>query len=284
VWLSSAHRLVVTYTPPGKGTDAAYDQLYSLKLDGSGLKRLRLPAQRGCRLTSHSTGVALADGRLGYLQECWGQEIPHRAKFVRTYNPRTTRVAYLRPYPVPVSAGYFAASPDLRQGVINDGRSLYEQLLWLGRPSLAPLRLPFTRVGYPSWSPDGRWIALDAVPGGIRASGAARENLRRNLYLVDRNGQVRRSLVRNLVNAGLSAWSPNGRWLAVALQPAHGDTGLYLVNIATGTPHLLLKGEGFGNATWINDRVLVVSVGVFSNLLVGRGPTGLERIRLPQRG
>ena len=149
---------------------------------------------------------------------------------------------------------------------------------------MAPLRLPFTRVGYPSWSPDGRWIALDAVPGGIRASGAARENLRRNLYLVDRNGQVRRSLVRNLVNAGLSAWSPNGRWLAVALQPAHGDTGLYLVNIATGTPHLLLKGEGFGNATWINDRVLVVSVGVFSNLLVGRGPTGLERIRLPQRG
>jgi len=87
VWLSSAHRLVVTYTPPGKGTDAAYDHLYTLKLNGSSLTRLRLPAQPGCRLTSQSTAVALAGGPLAYLQECWGQEIPHRAKFIRTYDP-----------------------------------------------------------------------------------------------------------------------------------------------------------------------------------------------------
>jgi hypothetical protein len=170
VWLSAAHRLVVTITPPGKGTDAAYDHLYTLKLNGSSLTRLRLPAQPGCRLTSQSTAVALAGGQLAYLQECWGQEIPHRAKFIRTYDPRTAHIGYLRPYPVPVGAGYFALSPDLQRAVINNGRGLYERLLWLRRASLEPVALPFSRVGYPSWSPNGWTIALDAVPAGSKAS------------------------------------------------------------------------------------------------------------------
>jgi len=144
--------------------------------------------------------------------------------------------------------------------------------------------LPFSRVGYPSWSPNGRTVALDAVPAGSKASGAAREDLHRNLYLLDRNGHVRRLLVRDLVDAGLSAWSPDGRWLALALHPADADAGLYLVNVASGAIHLVLRGDGFGSTTWITNRELVASVGVFSNLPGGHEQAGLKRVWLPQLG
>jgi len=278
IWLGARHRVVVTLTPPGKGTDAAYDHLYSLKLTGGELTRLRLPQQRGCKLTSQSGAVALPDGRVGYLQECWGQEIPHNAKYLRTYDQATGRIGYLRPYPLVVSAGRFAVSRS-GQVVINDGRGLSERLLRLTPTRAEPIALPFTRVGYPSWSPNGRWLALDAVPNTEHAEGVARLDLGRNLYLLDRHGRVRRRLLHDLVDAGPAGWSPDGRWLALALQPAHRDPGLYLVNVATGTMHLLMKGD-VGGAAWIGAYQIVAAVGVFSDLPGGHGPAGLERIRL----
>jgi hypothetical protein len=282
VWLPSVRRLAVTLIPPGKATDAAYNHLYSLGLDGTRPVRLPLPSQSGCRLTSQDVGVRLGDGSLAYLQQCWGQEIPRRAMWLREYDPRTRHVGYVRPYPLPITVRYYAMSPDGKRGVINDGHGLYEQLDWLGARRLQPLRLPFTRVGYPAWSPDGRWIALDAVPdSAAKTSGVAREDLRRNLYLLDRSGHVSRVLVRDVAAVGLSSWSPDGRWLAVALAPAGKPAGIYLVDTATGSLHLLVRGDEFGSSTWIGGRELVASVGVFAQLHGGGGDVGLERIRLP---
>lgn len=279
VWVAREKRLIFTIIPPGKGTDAAFNHLYSMRLDGSGLARLSLPEQAGCKLTSQSAPVALRDGRIAYLQECWGQEIPHNAKYLRTFDLETGRVGYLRPYSLVVSAGVFAVGPG-GAVVINDGRGLSERLLRLTRDRAVPLRLPFLRVGRPSWSPDGRTIALDAVPKSVNARGVARLDLRRNLYLLDDSGRVRRVLLRGLSNAGLAAWSPNGRWLALALEPAHGEAGLYLVNVENGSLRLVQRGD-FGSAAWLSERALAASVGVFSDLPGGRGRAGLERIDLP---
>jgi hypothetical protein len=72
--------------------------------------------------------------------------------------------------------------------------------------------------------------------------------------------------------------------LALALQPGHKPTGLYLVNVATGSTHLVQKGD-FGGATWITNRELVASIGVSSDLPGGgAGPVGLERVELPNLG
>jgi hypothetical protein len=281
VWLPKAQRLVVVLIPPGKGTDAAYDHLYSMSLAGSSRRRLPLPSEKGCKLTSQEAPIALPDGRIGYLQECWGHEIPHNAKFLRTYDLALGRVGYLRRYALPVSAGYSAVNGS-GVAVINDGRGLSERLLQLRGKHAVPLALPFTRAGYPSWSPSGRRLALDAVPKSEHATGIARLDLHRNLYLLDSIWHVQRLLVRDLVDAGLSSWSPNGRWLALRLQPAHGDAGLYLVNVASGSLHLVQKGD-FGNATWVTNRELIATVGVSSDLPGGgKGPVGIERILLPR--
>jgi WD40-like Beta Propeller Repeat len=282
VWLPSVKRLIVTLIPPGEATDAAYNHLYSLALGGGAPLRLPLPAQRGCRLTSQDVGVALSNDTLAYLQQCWGQEIPRRAMWLRVYDPRTRHVGYLRPYPLPVTVAYFAIRPDGSRGVINDGRGLYERLQWLGSRALRPLSLPFTRVGYPAWSPDGKWIALDAVPSSeAKTGGVAREDLHRNLYLLDRTGRVARVLVRNLTAVGLSSWSPDSRWLAVHLAPNSEPEGLYLIDVATGKLHLVKSGNDFGSATWIGMRELVASVGVFARLHGGHEDVGLYCIRLP---
>lgn len=282
VWLRAQRRLVAMLIPPGKGTDAAYDHLYSLRLDGTALRRLPLPTQAGCKLTSQAAPVALSRSRIAYLQECWGQEIPHNAKYLRTFDVASGRVGYLRPYSLVVSAGIFAVGP---RGavVINDGRGLSERLLRLTPTHAVPIALPFLRAGYPAWSPDGRRIAVDAVPGSEHASGVARLDLPRNLYLIDAEGRIRRVLVRGLADAGLAAWSPNSRWLALRLQPAHGHVGLYLVDVSTGVVHLLRRGD-YGGVTWITNREIVAAVGVFSDLPGGHGRAGLDVLRLPDLG
>ena len=107
VWLSSAHRLVVTYTPPGKGTDAAYDHLYALKLSGSDLMRLPLPARlqpvavpvspRSTRLALAASGVerfhaqgfrgqairlAIIDADFEGYQQLVGKQLPAGTRYV----------------------------------------------------------------------------------------------------------------------------------------------------------------------------------------------------------
>lgn len=172
VWVPRAQRVVLMLIPRGKGTDGAYDHLYSLRLDGAGLKRLPLPEQHGCKLTSQSAPVALAGGRIEYLQECWGQEFPHNAKYLRTFDFASARTGYLRRYSLVVSANVFAVGPS-GDAVINDGRGLSERLLRLTPDRAVPVELPFLRVGRPSWSPDGKAIALDAVPSSEHASGTS---------------------------------------------------------------------------------------------------------------
>jgi hypothetical protein len=281
VWLSGPRRLVVMLVPPGRGTDGAYWHLFSMRLDGSGLKRLPLPRQAGCKLTSHEGPDAYSASKIAYVQQCWGQEIPHNAKYARTYDLSTGRVGYLRRYSLVVSAGRVAVSR-FGQVVANDGRGLSERLLRLGRSGARPLALPFVRVGYPSWSPDGRKLALDAIPSTEHAEGLRRLDLPRSLYLLDRRGRVLRRLLSGLSGASRAAWSPDGRWLAIALQPRHEPRGLYLIDVSRQTAHLVAHGD-FGGVTWIGHHRLAAAVGVCADLPGRHGRVGLRLITLARR-
>jgi WD40-like Beta Propeller Repeat len=284
VWLRRLKRLVVTYTPAGGDPTPAWrNRLYSLTLDGNGFEQLNLPRRRGCRNTSYDLGRPHPDGRLLYLEECWGLDNSRRAKRLMAYDFRTQTVDAFVPYPLSVGANHYAIAPNGQRTVINDGGGLHERLQWLTPRGPRPVRTPFERAGYPAWSPNGRFIAVDAVPAGNDAEGPERLDLPRDLYLLGDNGEIKTTLLRNLPSAGASSWSPDSRRLALPMDPDDGPRGLYLVDTATGDVSLVLEGDELGASVWVPDgQTLVVATGIFSQLDESDNDVGLYKIRLPR--
>jgi hypothetical protein len=285
-WLPGTSEIVVTYRPPG-WRNGWETELRSIGLDGSNFERLPLPNDPECRYTSGHFARALPDGRLAYAQRCWAPFDRNRgvaqATSLMAYDPATGSVERLRPYILHLAVNFFDFAPDLRVGVINNGRGLYEGLEWLLPDRLEPLKLPLERAGFPSWSPDGTRIALDGAPEAFGREGVDRLELPRKLYLLSADEMQLQPLVEGLRNAGGSAWSPDGRWLAAWLHPDRGEKGLWLVEVATGKLHLVVGGDEVGAATWAPDgRTLVATVGPrahFPNDYTG--PVGLFVIDLP---
>ena len=280
-WLPSAGRLTVAYVPPGGDPTPAWrNHLYWFDLKQGTLQRLPLPDRTGCSATSQDVGRALPDGRVSYLEQCWGPNAPRKPKRLRSYDSRTGAIRDVRPYALPFGANHYAFAPDGRRGIINDGNGLYERLHWLGDAGLVPLDVDFERAGYPAWSHDGRSIAVDAVPANAEASGIARVDLQRNLYLLRGDGSIRRTLVSDVANAGASSWSPDDRWLALPLNPRDGPPGLYLIDAASGKLRLLREGDDFGGSVWLDRRTLLVATGLFVQIEPGDRRSGLYRIEI----
>jgi Tol biopolymer transport system component len=170
--------------------------------------------------------------------------------------------------------------------VINDGNGLYERLNVLGPQGLVPIPLPLERAGTPAWSPDGRFIALDGVPKGTSAQGTDRLDLPRKLYLLSPNGWHLKPLSVNLTTGpSTPAWSPNGRWLAMATYPTGAAEGIWLIEVATGRLHLVLSRKDLGAPAWLPDgRTLIVPTGIDAIAapeLARNADVGLYVVKLP---
>jgi hypothetical protein len=285
-WFPALKQIAVTYEPADLLASA---RLYSLGIDGRGLHPLPISDPTSCRDPDTSRAFPLGAAELAFVSECRGMgRQPDEMTNLEAYDPRTRRTRLRRPYHLPLFVGHFTFRADGLRGLINDGYGLKERLRWLLPDRLStPLKLPFERAGYPAWSPDGRYIAVDAVTRGKAVSGVDRLDLPRELYLLSPTGRMRRTLASKLTHVGGSAWSPNGRWLALACKPEGRPEGLYLVQVETRRLYLVLPGRQFGSSAWIpGTRQLVTSVGVFSNLphgeeLYGKSDVGLYVITLP---
>jgi len=78
--------------------------------------------------------------------------------------------------------------------------------------------------GYPALSPDGRWIAFSAVP---------KAGSQPNLYLMRRDGSVRRRLTDGVAKDAYAAWAPDGRTLYfVRFDP--GGSKIYRMGVRNG--------------------------------------------------
>ena len=276
-WLPTLGKIVFTLSPPPG--DAFLMELASVAIDGSALERLPLPDEAGCKYTSKALPEALGDVRLGYVQQCW----PGGGRVVRlmAWDPRTEAARPLVPYRLLFQQGPFACSPDLSTCVINDHNGLSEQLARLGRRGLEPLDLPLERAGFPSWSPDGRWVVVDGVPEGTEGTGLDLLGVPRDLYLLSSDLEPIRLLVEDVLNVSRSAWSSDSRWLAVSLKPNRGTEGVYLLEVATGKLVLALAGRLLGGPTWLpGDASLAVPVGTESRGS-GEQDVGLYIVKLP---
>jgi WD40-like Beta Propeller Repeat len=273
VWLPSLRRLVVTYRRGWTSRSPHY--IASLRLDGSGLRRLPLARDSACPQQVTYWPIPLANGSLAYLHQCYGNasRLPNRVTRLMVYDPRTGRNSKLRPYYLPLWGARFSISRD-GMVIASEGDPLSAQLFWLEPRRQVRVRVALTATGTPSWSPNGSRIVVNGRPAGSPWSA----NLR-NLYLLDRSGRLLRTLMRGLEFASQAAWSPDGRTLAVSLQPHGESAGIWLVDAVSGRHRLLLRGTDFGAPIWLPDgHTLVTPVG--SLPAPGSGPSGKARIGL----
>jgi dipeptidyl aminopeptidase/acylaminoacyl peptidase len=97
-----------------------------------------------------------------------------------------------------------------------------------------------------AWSPDARQLALIVSSPNVNDYGAAR------LLILDRKGNLLRTLTNNVGESGILAWSPNGRWIAFIECVPKNVTAWWLsvVPAGGGRPRAVLK----------NDRLSVIAV------------------------
>jgi hypothetical protein len=281
IWYPTTKEIVFLWSPIKP--EAARHALYGIRPDGSGAHKLPLFKFDECKFTSHSLPVALPDGRLGYDATCWGpiEDKPQEATALMAWDPRTGRNESLPGYRVRFQVGPFAYSPDMRTGVVNGQEGLYERLHRIGPRKLEPIPLPLERVGWPGWSPDGKWIALAGVPEGESADGPDRLDLPQTLYVLSGHDlQTLRPLIEDqaMIHA---AWSPDSRWLLVSMDEKRGKRGLWLLEVATRKRWLLLEDETLGSATWLPGNRIALSVGAWSQFRKEKGPIGLYILELP---
>ena len=135
-WVPARRQLVVTVL----SRQASELHLYTVSIRGGPLRRLPLSGQRGCTRTTEQYGSNLPDGTLGFVQYCLGAA-PENAVTLRAYDWRTGKVRRLVRYHLPYFVGRYSFDPQMRRGVINDGRGLSERLQWLRPARLEPFDL-----------------------------------------------------------------------------------------------------------------------------------------------
>ena len=92
-------------------------------------------------------------------------------------------------------------------------------------------------VGAPAIAPDGRRIAFTVQAGD-----------RTQVYVMNADGTATRRVAEQLEVRGSAAWSPDGRWLAIAANE-NGEPHLFKIPVDGGTPVRLVK-EYSTDPTW----------------------------------
>jgi Tol biopolymer transport system component len=96
---------------------------------------------------------------------------------------------------------------------------------------------------YPAWSPDGRRIAFY----GDRAGGGDQ------LFALDLDARTVVQLVKTQSRDQLPAWSPDGQWIAFA-SDRNGGWGIYLLRLRDSAQFLLAKHPDTWAPAWVAGR------------------------------
>lgn len=103
---------------------------------------------------------------------------------------------------------------------------------------------------YPTWSPDGRWIAYISDRSRPGNEGSY------EIYVMRPNGTGLRRLTRDRWIDDQLAWSPDGRQLAFSSSRASGRFGISVMNV-NGTGFRRLTHDGEGLPAWSPDGTTI---------------------------
>lgn len=244
------------------GTESAFspDGRMLAYADGKSLMLLRLtndyrpmnPPVTIAREPREITGLSWAPDGKQIIYQCWG-DVPYLRRIALTPGAQ--------PQEIPGLTSELSISQILADGSALATETTEAQTLWRADLGSMPPKIEIVThsecsSGAPGCSSDGRLRVFITTRTGLS-----------EIWLADGDGANERPLVRSIpefVNPkddgvpNLVGWSPDGRWIAFTVFPAHGNADvrsyLYVVPSSGGIPRRLAK-EAYGlyAPTWSRD-------------------------------
>lgn len=122
----------------------------------------------------------------------------------------------------------------------------------------APAKRPITvedlwavkRVGAPSVSPDGRWVAVEVTSYNMQENNSSSD-----IWLLATDGRTQRRLTTHTARDAEPQWSPNGQWIAfVSKRDGDEQNQIYLISPEGGEARRLTKiPTGASAIKWFRD-------------------------------
>jgi hypothetical protein len=242
-------------------------RLYAVHPDGTGLRQLPIFGTPTCAGQPRDVPTPLPDGRVVYVGDC--SPVPAARGMDEEFNaiaydPRTHLAQPLLPYTLPPVTHTLTFSPDEREGLALQDGTIGGALYWLYPDHLAQTSIALPIPHSPSWSPDGRTIALSGVADTLGRLGASRLGLPARIYLMDPDGGNLRPILDGIIEARTPSWSPDSRDVIVLVEYSlrEGDGADVLIDVPTGRSYALLSEAdyGYGDVLWSPDGRKIAKV------------------------
>lgn len=261
-WLSDGTLAV------GTGPDTTSEQVWQLRQDGSEVRQLPTPPDSACHLsTRYMFPMALSDRRLGLTKKC--DTVNHGVERTATavaYDLQSQSFTTLADLGSRMGGvGGVSWNPGVTRGIGAQSGRICSNVAWITPNGPEGIKVEIRQSGKgwrldgwltqpagatgasctnqgpadcPSWSPDGRQIALVASPESIGIDGQARLDVPWSIYLIDVDSLHTRRVLSNLQDPCDLSWSPDGHWLAFSAK-IEGRWGAWLFSPSTKTLHLV---------------------------------------------
>jgi hypothetical protein len=241
VWLKEDMLVFTGYLPdlPNGNGDTDSDRIWQINSNGSAMEMVNIISPHNCRRYQLIPEFRLPDGRLGYKEDCFPEEITAPTSYYLIYDLDTGAVEALVSKGV-VNTGGLVWNPDLDRFITTDYSEgiVRGRLAWITPDGLADIPDLPTVSRAASWSPDNTWIAF---AGSEQAGEFPYDIPDTYLYLMspDTPHNPRMVWEANIQN---TTWTPDSEWI-IALAKFEGTKGIWAFNVETEQANLIYEGR-----------------------------------------
>lgn len=243
--------------------DAGPDRLEQVDIRSGSVTQISTKTDTRCSREDLLAPVRLPDGRIAFLDRCITSATGPDATTIVAVDVSSGSSRVLADLGGVVSdGGPFALDPSLTRVVVAVGNQLCNSIAFYRDSALATpdveirdgsssFRLNAVSDGHqdctsdpivdwPDWSPDGSTVAFVASTAASGATGPGRLDNSFTIWALDAASWKSHMVLSGMTRPRSLRWSPDGKTLALSADFG-GESGTWLVDVATGAPHLVSR-------------------------------------------